>query len=92
MGREKLVDQHIREYESRQRHVDELIERAHAAGGSDQLANLTGQRDALVNTLKRIKDRPMSDWEKEMINQAGPLAPVYALAEQLERLVESLER
>jgi len=44
-GIEHLVEQHIREYESRQKHVDELIERAH--GGADQHVGKTpGQTDS----------------------------------------------
>jgi hypothetical protein len=30
-NKEQLIDQHIREYESRLKHIDELYERAHSA-------------------------------------------------------------
>jgi len=95
-GIEHLVEQHIREYESRQKHVDELIERAHGhAGdteGSTELSDIKQQRDKLSGELEKLKRRALSDWERSEIEQAGPLGIWSALAQQLEKLVERLER
>ena len=34
--KEQLIEQHIREYESRLKHIDELFERAHEAAGQPE--------------------------------------------------------
>lgn len=93
-GIEHLVEQHIREYESRQRHVDELIERAHKGVGKagEELADIRQTHDKLSGELEELKARPITDWKADEIKESGPMGILYALAQKLESLVEKLEK
>ncbi len=91
----KLVEQHVAEYESRLKHMDELTQRV--AGTPDQeldseLQELISERDRLANHVEQMKLHSVEDWDKEMISQAGPMAIWDSLAQNLEKLVERLER
>lgn len=97
---DKLVDQHIREYESRLKHIDELYDRAHQASqGLDddhaikaELGQYHEQRVELANHTAKIKERPMAHWREDMIESAGPMAIWDVLAQKLEDLVERIEK
>ena len=87
-------------YESRQRHMDELLERAgenlsdapeHSEARTllDRLADQHGRRSAV---LDRLKGRDESDWSADEIDQLGPMAVWDTLAAELETLVERLTK
>ncbi len=97
---ERLITQHIREYESRLRHIDELFERAHTAtekfgtghASKNELNQYQVQRTELTSQTDQLKRIPVSDWRKEMIKSAGPMAVWDFLAQELEDFVERHEK
>ena len=96
----KLAEQHIVEYQSRLKHIDELMERARKGAGeapeepevSRQLADLMEEREKLATGLERLRLKSLEDWREEDIEKAGPMGIWDAVAQQLEKLVERLER
>lgn len=95
---EQLAEQHIREHESRLKHIDELLVRAREGAGPGQpeirpeLEKLAAQREELAGHLERMRLRHRNDWRKREIELAGPMGIWDAVAQQLEKLVERLER
>jgi hypothetical protein len=97
---DKLTNQHIIEYESRLKHIDELMERARkraeAVPGepevSKQLAQVMQDREKLASGLEELKSKVGEDWHEKDIERAGPMGIWDAVAQQLEKLVERLER
>ena len=95
---EQLAEQHIMEHESRLKHIDELLARARAGAGpgqaeiSPELEKLAAQREELAGHLERMRLRPRNDWREREIELAGPMGIWDAVAQQLEKLVERLER
>lgn len=95
----QLVQQHILEHESRLKHVDELLERARndvaQAGGSgtdEELAGLKLERDKLSSRVEAFKLKPPEQWSTEEFEKTGPMVIWDALAQQLEKLIERIER
>ncbi len=98
--KEQLVEQHIREYDARQKHVDELIAQAeelatdlvqgHAV--KTELKQIQEQHAELVEETEELKRMPLEHWREEMIQSAGPMAIWDMLAQKLEDLVERVEK
>lgn len=96
-NREHLIDQHIREYESRQKHVDELIQRAHehAEGQPDakqDLDKLVGKHGKLVSGLEDLKQGKVDPHAVEAIEEAGPMGVWFGLVSELETFIEGVEK
>jgi hypothetical protein len=97
--KEQLIDQHIREYESRLKHIDELYERAHSAtehldDGHEtrsELKDYASQRAHLQQQADDVKTMPVADWREETVRSAGPMAIWDILAQKLEDFVERHE-
>ena len=95
-----LVEQRLREYDLRLRHVDELLdyadkELAQSPKDADTralLSKLTDERDKLAAWLEETKRKPLENWRQDEIRKAGPMAIWDAIAQQMERLVERIER
>ena len=98
--KEQLVEQHIREYESRQKHVDELIERAHEASAKladdhnlkIELEKVKDQHEELVKQTEKLKKMPLEHWREDTIRNAGPMAIWDVIAQKLEDMVERMEK
>ena len=95
----QLIQQHILEHEMRLKHVDTLLERAQSgiakAGGGDaaeQLASAKAERDKLAGHVEEYKQRPTGQWSEAEFENKGPMIIWDTLAQQLERLVERMER
>ena len=96
---EHLIEQHIREYESRLRHIDELYQRAHAAAAEsdaaseaqDKLRDISAQRELLRETTDELRTLPLDRWREETIRNAGPMAIWDVLAQKLEDFIERHE-
>ncbi len=89
---EKLVEAHVMEYESRLKHIDELIERSDkakklAAEHQAELSELKRERENLASNLEEIGKLSAQEWAKK----GGPMVVWDIVAERLERLVEHLE-
>lgn len=99
-NREQLIEQHIREHESRLKHIDELLERAREgvqhlpeSGQIDaELAELDQERNKLVDRIEDIKRRSREEWQQDDIDTTGPMIIWQAVAKRLEKLLERIER
>ena len=96
-----LVDQHIKEYDFRLQHLDKLLEQAQKktlaqsseqAGTNEQLEKLKQDRDRLAVWLDELKLKPLENWREDEIRKAGPMGIWDAVAQQVEKMVERIER
>lgn len=93
---EHLINQHILEYESRLKHIDELLEKAESNSKVDEaevehakeLKQIKEKRVELKNYIDSAKTMSADHWEKDTINMAGPMAVWDAVAQKLEKIVE----
>jgi DNA repair exonuclease SbcCD ATPase subunit len=98
--KEHLIEQHVREYESRLKHIDELYQRAQQAAAeldeenadTDKLKELAKQRELLQQTTEQVKSIPLDRWREETVRSAGPMAIWDILAQTLEDFVERHEK
>ena len=98
-SKEQLIEQHVHEYESRLKHIDELYQRAHQAtdqldeaqDAKSRLSELAAQRALLQQTTDSIKKMPLDQWREATIRSAGPMAIWDILAQQLEDFIERHE-
>ena len=91
----QLAEQHIREHESRLKHIDELLEHAHAEAGADEeiiheLDQIRQEREKLVSHINELKQKSFAEWQVEKIEQSGPMVVWDAVAKKLEKLVERI--
>jgi 3'-phosphoadenosine 5'-phosphosulfate sulfotransferase (PAPS reductase)/FAD synthetase len=99
-NKEKLVEQHIREYELRHKHLDELIDRAKKAAANlddehelkTELGDYHQQQSELLDQTNQLKKMPLEHWREETIQSAGPMGIFDILAQKIENLIERLER
>ena len=98
-NKEQLVEQHIREYEARQKHVDELLARAQKVVETNPVPAVKSevdlyknQHDNLVEHAEQLKTMPLEHWREETIKNAGPMAIWDVIAQKLEDLVEKVEK
>jgi len=95
--KEQLIEQHIREYESRVKHIDELYERAHGAikhldEEHESRSELKWFEERLPNVKDTIETMPVKNWRKETVKKAGPMAIWDIIAQQLEDFLERHEK
>jgi hypothetical protein len=96
----QLIEQHIREYQSRMQRIDELMERARKglsevppeAEPRRELEEASRKREKLATLYEELKLPSTENWRKEEIIKSGPMGIWDAVAQQLEKLVERLER
>ena len=96
---ERLVSQHIKEYESRLRHIDELFHRAQKASAKladdhvikSELETYQRQKAELKKQTEKLKTMEPDNWREETIQAAGPMAVWDILAQKLEDVIERLE-
>jgi hypothetical protein len=97
---EHLIQQNILERESRLKHIDEFIERARNkivkdpehAEIRDSLASMTQERDKYYSWIDELRLKHLENWRVDEIEKAGPMGIWDAVAQQLEKLVERIER
>jgi hypothetical protein len=93
-----LAEQHILEFESRLKHIDELLARANkdvTGQGREfdsELKELTSKREELAGHLEKMRQKSREEWEEKEIEKAGPMGVWDAVAQQLEKLTERLGR
>ncbi len=95
-----LVEQRIKEYDMRLRHVDEVL--GYAKKGLVQSSNdpetimllsrLEVERNKLAGWIEESKHRPLEHWKKGDIMGSGPMGIWDAVAQQVEKLVERFQR
>lgn len=94
-----MMQQNVIEYESRLKHFDNLIERAHKGVGKnpehaeirDSLERLKQERDRFSGWIEKLRLKPLGNWRVEEIEMAGPMGIWDAVGQQLEKLVERIE-
>jgi len=87
-----LKSDHISHYHAKLQHLDELLQRARQhkieeAEHEAELKQLIARREELAHHLN-----DMESWREEEFEKAGPMAIWDAVAQQLEKLVERLEK
>ena len=100
-SKEQLIEQHIREYESRLKHIDELFEQAHQVTEhldeshqshselkdyKDQAKYYLGAQEG--DEAEEIKTMAVKKWREETTQAAGPMAIWDILAQKLEDFIE----
>ena len=103
-SKEQLIEQHIREYESRLKHVDELFVQAHQVTENlhetheshDELKDYADQAQYLMGARhdeeeSDIKAMEVNKWRQETAKAAGPMAIWDILAQKLESFIERHE-
>lgn len=100
MTQNQRIEQKIDFYASHLKHIDELLERSskgvtkhpeHAEIHA-QITTLKNERDQLAKHLDTLKQGSTADMQEKMIEDAGPMGVWDALAQQLEKLLERIER
>ena len=99
-NKEQLIEQHIREYESRLKHIDELYVRAHEAtehldddhSSRTELDGIARERAELREQADDIQSMSLDKWREETVKSAGPMAIWDILAQKLEDFLERHER
>ncbi len=89
---ERLAQFHVMDYESRLKHIDELIERVISMDNQEEevrseLNKLRQKRENLAGYLEGVRGMPAEEWARE----GGPMIIWDIVAGRLEKLVEYLE-
>jgi hypothetical protein len=95
-----LAEQHIRAHEARLGHIDELVQRVRKAAGDlpefaqvhTELEDLVRERDRQAVRIDDMRAKAAEQWREEEIGRSGLMGVWDALAQQLEGLVEKVER
>ncbi len=93
-----LANQHFLEWESRMRHIDEMLakaNKAHAnnAGRADiatELKSIQKSRDALALEIDSVRNRPLSEQSTTGDHANGVKTALSAIGLQMERLLSSV--
>ena len=99
-SKEHLINQHILEYESRQKHLEELYEKAQQAADhlpddhevKHSLRQYGDEKSELSAQAEEIKSMHVDNWREETIQNAGPMAVWDILAQKREDLIEKVEK
>lgn len=94
--REQLVNEHIQEFESRQHHIEELLDRARSHAEKipvlkEDLIKIETRHDDLMCSLKEMKQGRFDEKAIQDIESAGPMGVWYGLVDELETLIERTE-
>ena len=97
--KEHLIEQRVLEYESRLKHIDELIDHAEnhveskmlSSEVEDELKMIKSMRDQLADRHEYIDELSSSNWQSETIEHAGPMAIWDTVAQKIEMLIEKFE-
>jgi hypothetical protein len=97
---DRMAERQILEFESRQRHVDEVLE--HVCGRTvkgacpldarARLEELEKEQDRLTVRLDKLRLKSLDNWQVEEIEKSGLMGLWDALAQQAEKLAERLEK
>ena len=98
-SKEDLVTQHIREYESRLKHIEELYDRADKAtahldeshDSRNELRELEKERLRLQTETGDIQTISTKNWRDDMLHKSGPMAIWDLFAQKLEEFLERHE-
>jgi hypothetical protein len=94
-----MAEQHILEYDARQKQVGERLEGlrekiASQSGHPDvreRLEELAREQDRLTVRLDELRLKDLKNWREEEIERSGLMGMWDALAQQIEKLAERLD-
>jgi len=89
---DQLAEQHIKQYESQLKHIDEIMARANKEVKEDiditaELKELAEHRGELADYIEELKDKAPFEWMEE----GGPMVLWDVVADRIEQLVERIE-
>lgn len=88
-SQEQRVESHVLEYESRLKHIDELMAKAEGAEAvAEEVAGLKVARSRLAESLEEMRKHSEEEWARN----AGPMVMWEIVAEKLEKLVQRIGR
>lgn len=88
---EKLAEQHIKEHESRLKHIDELMKEVEKTGDEEskaELAELKEQQTKMGDYVEQLKNKS----PEQLMETAGPMVMWEFVAQKLEKLVEKIKK
>jgi hypothetical protein len=94
------IEQSILEYQSRMKHLDEMLARAESGIGTAPehekekltLGELQRDRDKLGTLYDELRIKSLENWREEEIEISGPMAVWDVVAQKIEDLVERIEK
>jgi len=97
---DRMAERQILEFESRQRHVDEVLEHVRGRTGTGvespdvrtRLEELEKEQDRLTVRLDDLRLKNLENWRVEEIEKSGLMGLWDALAQQVEKLAERLDK
>lgn len=82
---DQLAEQHIRQYESQLKHIDEVMEQAiKSQEESADYQELAKHRGELADYIEELKDKAPIKWMED----GGPMVMWDIAAERIEELIE----
>ena len=84
---DQLAEQHIRQYETRLKHIDEVIAKADKETQSEDLKELAGHRSELADYIEELREKAPFEWMEE----GGPMVMWDIVAERIQELVDRIE-
>ena len=85
---DQLAEQHIRQYESQLKHIDEVMARAQKETAENaDMKELAQHRNELAGYIQELRDKAPFEWMEE----GGPMVLWDLAAERIEQLVERIE-
>lgn len=98
---EHLIEQHVLQYESRLKRFNELVEQqkklaaasmAQVAALSPEMQQIVDEQKKFQNHLEELRMKSLQRWQEEVIEKSGPMGIWDAVAQQLEKVVETMEK
>ena len=95
-----LVEQQVKEYESRLKHIDEMLDHAHIQLNTKNIVEneqaeferIQRARHQLSEDLQRMKLISKQNWQTDTIENAGPLGIWDIIAQRLEKFIERIDK
>lgn len=88
---EKLIEQHIKEHESRLKHIDELIQLAEQTGDKqsiEKLDELRREQGKMGDYIEQFREKS----PEQFMESAGPMVMWELVAQRLEKLIEKIKQ
>ena len=95
-----LVEQQVKEYESRLKHIDEMLDHAHiqlstknvVENEHTEFERIQRARHQLSEDLQRMKLISKQHWQTDTIENAGPLGVWDIVAQRLEKFIARIDK
>lgn len=96
---EDLVESHVRQYNAKMQHIDELVARAEKAAQTQpatwldqEISEIRREREKLLAHMDALETQMRNDWQESDVSEQGPMMVWEAVAKRLEKLVERIEQ